>query len=53
VENAGCGTSSEYLRALIRKDQDRVYVRSLLLDGASAPVTGEADAQYSLACEIK
>lgn len=46
VEHAGYGSSSEYLRALIRKDQDSVYMRSLLLDGASAPVTGDADAQY-------
>lgn len=46
VANAGYGTSSEYFRELIRRDQDRLYLRSLLIDGANAPVTGEADTQY-------
>ena len=40
------GTSSEYLRELIRKDKDRLHLRSLLVaGGASAPV-GVADAAY-------
>ncbi len=46
VTNAGYGTSSEYVRELIRRDQDRLHLRSLLLDGAKAQVTGEANAQY-------
>lgn len=46
VANAGYGTSSEYLRELIRRDQDRVQLRSLILEGAKGQVTGEADAQY-------
>ncbi len=46
VANAGYGTSSEYLRELIRRDQDRLHLRGLLIAGAKAPVTGEADAQY-------
>lgn len=46
VANAGYGTSSEYLRELIRRDQDRLHLRDLLLDGAKAPVIGEADADY-------
>ena len=39
--NQGCyGTSSEYVRELIRKDQDRLHLRGLLLAGAaSAPAT--------------
>ncbi len=39
--NQGCyGTSSEYVRELIRKDQDRLQLRGLLLAGAaSAPAT--------------
>ncbi len=39
--NQGCyGTSSEYVRELIRKDQDRLQLRGLLLAGAaSAPTT--------------
>ncbi|WNV05207.1 type II toxin-antitoxin system ParD family antitoxin [Candidatus Methylospira mobilis] len=43
--NQGCyGTSSEYVRELIRKDQDRLRLRGLLLAGAaSAPATPAAD----------
>ncbi|WHZ11483.1 MAG: hypothetical protein OJF60_001922 [Burkholderiaceae bacterium] len=43
VSERGYGTSSEYVRELIRKDQDRLHLRGLLLDGAgakpAAPVT--------------
>lgn len=46
VANAGYSTSSEYLRELIRRDQDRLHLRGMLLDGAKAPMMGEADAQY-------
>ncbi len=43
VSNGGYGTASEYVRELIRKDQDRQQLRALLLAGAaSAP----ADAAY-------
>ena len=39
VSRRGYGTSSEYVRDLIRKDQDRLQLRGLLLSGAaSAPV---------------
>lgn len=45
VDKRGFGTSSEYVRELIRRDQDRVKLRELLLAGASsrpgAPVTAE------------
>jgi antitoxin ParD1/3/4 len=34
VAQRGYGTSSEYVRELIRKDQGRLSLRSLLLDGA-------------------
>jgi antitoxin ParD1/3/4 len=38
VTQRGYGTSSEYVRELIRKDQDRARLRGLLLQGAeSAP----------------
>lgn len=38
VDHGGYGTSSEYIRELIRKDQDRLQLRGLLLAGAkSAP----------------
>jgi antitoxin ParD1/3/4 len=34
VSQRGYGTSSEYLRELIRRDQDRQRLRGLLLAGA-------------------
>ena len=34
VHQRGYGTSSEYVRELIRKDQDRLHLRGLLLAGA-------------------
>ncbi len=46
VAMAGYGTSSEYVRELIRRDQDRLYLRSLIIEGAKSPVTGEANEQY-------
>ena len=33
----GFGTSGEYIRELIRKDQDRQRLRALLLAGADSP----------------
>jgi antitoxin ParD1/3/4 len=36
VSQRGYGTSSEYVRELIRKDQDRVKLRGLLEGAASA-----------------
>lgn len=41
VSGRGYGTSSEYVRELIRKDQDRQHLRGLLLEGAQSP-PGEA-----------
>ena len=46
VRQSGYGTSSEYVRELIRRDQDRIRLRELLLEGAKAPIVGEADARY-------
>ena len=46
VTIAGYGTSSEYVRELIRHDQDRLRLRNLLLEGAQSKVTGLADADY-------
>lgn len=46
VVQRGYGTSSEYIRDLIRREQDRLQFRDLVLDGAAAPRTGEADAAY-------
>ena len=46
VDSAGYGTSSEYVRDLIRRDQGRKHLRSLLLDGARSKPSGVADAAY-------
>ncbi len=47
VSQRGYGTSSEYVRELIRRDQDRLKLRGLLLDGAaSAPTEPVGDAYF-------
>ena len=40
------GSSSEYVRELIRKNQDRQRLRGLLLEGAASPPAVAADADY-------
>ncbi|WP_423918839.1 type II toxin-antitoxin system ParD family antitoxin [Candidatus Poriferisodalis sp.] len=40
------GSTSEYVRELIRRDQDRSRLRELLLDGAAGPIVGRADEEY-------
>ena len=44
VEKRGYGTSSEYVRELIRRDHDRLQFRSLLLAGATSAPGAPADA---------
>lgn len=46
VIQRGYGTGSEYLRDLIRKDQDRLQLRGLLLAGAATPPGAAADSEY-------
>jgi antitoxin ParD1/3/4 len=46
VHDRGYGTSSEYVRELIRKDQDRQQLRALLLAGAASGAPEPADAAY-------
>ncbi len=46
VSARGYSTSSEYVRELIRKDQDRQRLRGLLLQGAASPRAVTADADY-------
>lgn len=46
VSQRGYGTSSEYVRELIRRDQDRLQLRNLLLAGASSAPTATADERY-------
>lgn len=55
VARRGCGTTSEYVRELIRKEQDRLHLRNLLLEGATSDPSGTADAAYfeSLRDEVR
>ena len=46
VRARGYRSSSEYVRELIRNDQDRQPLRGLLLEGAASPPTVNADADY-------
>lgn len=46
VRERGYGTSSEYVRELIRRDLDRVQLRALLIAGAESPPGRPADATY-------
>jgi antitoxin ParD1/3/4 len=46
VSQRGYGTSSEYVRELIRKDQERQHLRGLLLEGAASAPAGPADDAY-------
>lgn len=46
VSQRGYGTSSEYVRELIRKDQDRLQLRSLLLVGGASAAASPADGAY-------
>jgi len=36
-------TSSEYVRELIRREQDKQKLRDLLMEGANSPLEGPAD----------
>lgn len=46
VAARGYGTSSEYVRELIRKDQELLRLKHLLLDGAASPPAAAADSGY-------
>jgi antitoxin ParD1/3/4 len=46
VSQSGYSTSSEYVRELIRRDQDRVKLRALLLQGAASPPGVKAGPEY-------
>ena len=46
VSQRGYGTSSEYVRELIRRDQDRLQLRHLLLAGASSVPTAPVNQAY-------
>ena len=46
VSDRGHGSSSEYVRELIRKDQDRQRLRGLLVEGVVLSPAVTADADY-------
>lgn len=46
VREHGYGTSSEYMRTLIRQDQERQQLRHLLLAGALSQPMPAVDARY-------
>ena len=46
IATRGYGTISEYVRELIRMDQDRQHLRGLLLEGAASAPGAPADAAY-------
>lgn len=46
IKTEGFGSSSEYMRALIRRDRDREHFRQYLLEGVAAKPAGPMDAAY-------
>lgn len=46
VSQGKYGSTSEYVRELIRRDHDRRKLRAALLEGASSPIANNADAAY-------
>lgn len=46
VSQGGYGTSSEYVRELIRRDKDRLHLRQLLLAGAASSPGAQATPAY-------
>ena len=46
VSERGYASSSEYIRDLIRREQDKQKLRELLLEGMNSPQAGVADAEY-------
>jgi antitoxin ParD1/3/4 len=46
VSGGSYGSTSEYIRDLIRKEQDRERLRALLLDGAASAPTAPVDEDY-------
>ncbi len=43
IESEGYGSSSEYMRELIRRDRDRVQFRQYLVQGIQAKPAGRMD----------
>lgn len=46
IQTAAYGSSSEYVRDLIRQDRDKEHLRSLIIAGMASPRVGAADADF-------
>ena len=46
ISSEGYGTSSEYIRELIRRDRERLQFRRYLQDGMNAKPAGRMDSGY-------
>jgi len=46
VGDGGYGSTSEYVRELIRRDKDRQHLRRVLIEGATSKPGPIADASY-------
>ncbi len=46
LQAQGYGTSSEYMRELIRRDRERMQFRDYLLEGVAAKPVGRLDGDY-------
>ena len=46
VDRRGFGTSSEYVRTLIRREQEQEALRALLLEGATSPIDPVANDEF-------
>lgn len=53
VAQRGYGTSSEYVRELIRKDADILHLRGLLLQGGASAPAAPADASYFAGLRVR
>ncbi len=48
IQTDAYGSSSEYVRDLIRQDRDRQQLRNYILKGIQSPVVGDFDEAYLL-----
>jgi antitoxin ParD1/3/4 len=53
IRSEGYGSSSEYMRELIRRDRDRSQFRQHLLEGVKAKPVGGMDAAYFVSLRKK
>ena len=53
TQRGGYGSTSEFVRDLIRREQDRQQLRALLFDGASSPTGPIAEQGYFSALRMR